>query len=640
MRRSLRLGFAAFAIAVGACSEYQLSPSQPDVAPTRLTPRFSLVAPPTQCPTVAESQKTVDNLLPQIFGPGQGRRGKAQGYSNSIMQARRNGDTQLERAFVDSLINYTLANYYAGNLIGGQSQDAQIRLLNFIYAMYCASSIHPIPDLSDVFSASNTVFLRNSSPTTTVSADSAAVQVEHGEVPTTVFGTYVSVFKTTTPLPTSLDWYGGDGFKQGAYEFVSNPPVEFTSPVLTGVCIRYDDSFVSPNDLRVAHEVPAGYTPTNGNTVLTTAGGTIEIAAYSDPGPLGLACDPLPAPTASRGFLGRVLHQFASLFVATPAWAGASGGSTGGQVRSFSPFAAVDIKLSTSSTGPSSPQLIPIGSTSITAPVSVTVKTRVGNTAIDGVAVAFAPSGSFSPASGTTGASGTVGSTWTLVAGVNTGSATPSLAPLVIAPANFTATAVQLTPPSITTASPLPGATQGEAYALTFQSTGGDGSYAYGLAGGTLPAGLSLSAGGVLSGTPTTQGTATFTVQVTSAGASTTTAFSLTVGYPAAFGSIAFQTAPSNAQCNQIIVPHAAVRVLSTSGQPLAGVRVDIVAVTNNGAKVEVSQPFAISGADGRAVFNTLSINKTGAYRLVAGTSAPWPVTSVQSAKFNISPAC
>jgi hypothetical protein len=67
---------------------------------------------------------------------------------------------------------------------------------------------------------------------------------------------------------------------------------------------------------------------------------------------------------------------------------------------------------------------------------------------------------------------------------------------------------------------------------------------------------------------------------------------------------------------------------------------VDIVAVTNNGSKVEVSQPFAITGADGRAVFNTLSINKTGAYRLIAGTSAPWPVTTIQSGKFNISPSC
>jgi hypothetical protein len=67
---------------------------------------------------------------------------------------------------------------------------------------------------------------------------------------------------------------------------------------------------------------------------------------------------------------------------------------------------------------------------------------------------------------------------------------------------------------------------------------------------------------------------------------------------------------------------------------------VDLVAETNNGSKVVVSQPSAITGADGRAVFTTLSINKTGGYRLIASTKAPWPVATVQSGKFNISPSC
>jgi hypothetical protein len=117
-----------------------------------------------------------------------------------------------------------------------------------------------------------------------VSAESAAVQIEQGEVPSTVFGTYISVFRANGPLPTSLDWYGVDGYKQGAWEFVANPPVEFTADVLVGVCIEFDDAIVSAGDLRLAHGVESEYTPTNGNSVVTTAGGTIEIAQYASPG--------------------------------------------------------------------------------------------------------------------------------------------------------------------------------------------------------------------------------------------------------------------------------------------------------------------------------------------------------------------
>ena len=646
MRRHFGYVFAVAALATAACADNQLAPDRSTAVVETLTPRFSLVAPPTVCPTVAQSQKTVDSLLPQVFGPGQGRRGKAQGYSNSIVQARRNGNTQLEQAYVDSLINYTLANYYDGNLIGGQSEATQIRVLNFFYAMYCASGIHPIPDLSYIFTAENTVLIRNGTPTTTVSADFAAVEVEQGEVPNTVFGTYVSVIRTDQPLPTSLDWYGVDGYKLGAFEFVSNPPVEFTSPVLTGVCIEFDDAIVSAADLRLAHGVEAGYTTdVPGNYVVTTAGGTIEVAAYADPSSLGLACTPLPPPTA-RTFFGRVLQQFARLVVPQQLYAGITGGSTGGTVRKFSPFAAVDTKLNGTGTGPSSPQYIPLGSTEIDVPVSVTATTRNDGTPVDGIVVNFAPASSFTPAQATTNASGTAGSTWTLVDGSNTGIATAPQPLTFVAAVSFSVTAIQVTQVAITSTSPLPTASLGSPYSHTLAASGGDGSsYSWSLTGGALPAGLSLSSGGVISGTPTAMETANFTVQVSSAGGTTTASksFALTVSYPTALGSLTFQPGPSQQQCyalNAIMAPTVAVRVLSVGGLPLAGVQVDLVAVTNNGAKVVVSQPSAITGADGRAVFNTLAINKTGGYRLIASTQAPWPVATVQSGKFNISPSC
>ncbi|MBL8211826.1 MAG: putative Ig domain-containing protein [Bryobacterales bacterium] len=103
--------------------------------------------------------------------------------------------------------------------------------------------------------------------------------------------------------------------------------------------------------------------------------------------------------------------------------------------------------------------------------------------------------------------------------------------------ANTTATkAFTLTiaaPLTITTASPLPSGVVNQAYASqTLAATGGTGTgYAWGLqSGSALPNGMTLSAGGVLGGTPTVAGTFNFTVQVTdSANTPATKAFSLTI---------------------------------------------------------------------------------------------------------------
>ena len=67
---------------------------------------------------------------------------------------------------------------------------------------------------------------------------------------------------------------------------------------------------------------------------------------------------------------------------------------------------------------------------------------------------------------------------------------------------------------TITTASPLPTAQPGTAYSQTLNATGGTSPYTWTLVS-ALPAGLSLSPGGQISGTPTTAGVTTFTVRAT-----------------------------------------------------------------------------------------------------------------------------
>jgi uncharacterized repeat protein (TIGR03803 family) len=81
----------------------------------------------------------------------------------------------------------------------------------------------------------------------------------------------------------------------------------------------------------------------------------------------------------------------------------------------------------------------------------------------------------------------------------------------------------------VTTAS-LPNGTNGFVYSQTLTASGSPPPYAWTLAAGSLPPGLTLTTSGLISGMPTTNGTFNFTVKVTDALSSTATqAFSLTI---------------------------------------------------------------------------------------------------------------
>ncbi|WP_160115092.1 putative Ig domain-containing protein [Bryocella elongata] len=103
------------------------------------------------------------------------------------------------------------------------------------------------------------------------------------------------------------------------------------------------------------------------------------------------------------------------------------------------------------------------------------------------------------------------------------------------ATASFTVTiAASSTSLSIATAT-LPGGTVGATYSATLSAVNGTAPYTYAVSSGSLPAGLSLSTAGVLSGTPTTLGSSTFTVKVTDSTSATASAsFTVTIGAAAA----------------------------------------------------------------------------------------------------------
>jgi hypothetical protein len=89
-------------------------------------------------------------------------------------------------------------------------------------------------------------------------------------------------------------------------------------------------------------------------------------------------------------------------------------------------------------------------------------------------------------------------------------------------------------PLAISTPSPLPGGTESVAYSTQISATGGTTPYTFAATAGTLPAGLSMSSTGLITGTPTTAGTSTFSIRVTDALSVTATkSFTLIVTCPA-----------------------------------------------------------------------------------------------------------
>lgn len=87
---------------------------------------------------------------------------------------------------------------------------------------------------------------------------------------------------------------------------------------------------------------------------------------------------------------------------------------------------------------------------------------------------------------------------------------------------------------TMTASGALAGGTAGSAYSTTLTQTGALGAPNYAVTAGALPPGLTLSAGGTISGTPTATGTFNFTVTVSDAsGCTGSSSYSITVVCPA-----------------------------------------------------------------------------------------------------------
>ncbi|HEU5002696.1 MAG TPA: putative Ig domain-containing protein, partial [Actinomycetota bacterium] len=131
------------------------------------------------------------------------------------------------------------------------------------------------------------------------------------------------------------------------------------------------------------------------------------------------------------------------------------------------------------------------------------------------VASGSLPAGFSLSAAGVLSGTPTVTGTATFSVSAANSAGTTTAGPLSITVSNTTV------PPTFTADTPPTSATAGTAYSYTFAASGTP-APTFSVASGSLPAGLSLSAAGVLSGTPSTAGSSTFTVRASNSAGSVT----------------------------------------------------------------------------------------------------------------------
>jgi len=178
----------------------------------------------------------------------------------------------------------------------------------------------------------------------------------------------------------------------------------------------------------------------------------------------------------------------------------------------------------------------------------------------------------------------------------------------------------------------LPAATVASAYSETITASGGTSPYSYAVTAGALPAGLSLSSAGVVSGTPTASGSFSFTITATDSSTGTgapftaSHAYTLSTNIQAPIAGAVTATVAANSSANPITLnlSGGAAASVAIASNPAHG------AAIVSGTSVSYTPAPGYSGPDG---FTYTATNATG-------TSAPATVAlTVTAPTLAFSPA-
>lgn len=428
--------------------------------------------------------------------------------------------------------------------------------------------------------------------------------------------TYVAAPTISSLSPTSGPTGGGTSVTISGANFTGATSVLFGGIAATGFTVTSANSIVAT--------APAG-TGTVNVTVTTSAGTSAGTAFTYVALPTVTSLSPTSGPTAGgtsvvitgTGFSGTTSVLFGAtsavsftvnsatqITAIAPSGSGAvnvtvtnAGGTSATSAGSVYTFVAAPVASAKSATvAYQTATAIDLSSSISGAHTSIAIGTAAahGTTSVSGDVVTYTPAAGYSgPDSFTYTATGTGGTS---------------------APATVSIT---VTPPTITVspgAGSLPAGTQGMAYSQTFTASGGAAPYTFTMSAGALPSGLSLSTSGVLSGTPTANGTFNFSIKATDAGSAAGTAsYTLTVAVAAPVAGNASATVAANSSGNAV--------TLNLSGGAATSVAIGTQAAhgtaTASGTSITYTPTAGYSGAD------TFTYTATNG----SGTSSPGTVT-------------
>ncbi|RJL89216.1 autotransporter domain-containing protein [Xanthomonas vasicola] len=178
----------------------------------------------------------------------------------------------------------------------------------------------------------------------------------------------------------------------------------------------------------------------------------------------------------------------------------------------------------------------------------------------------------------------------------------------------------------------LPAAVRGTAYNQVLTASGGIAPYRYSIASGALPAGLTLASDGTLSGTPTVQGTSSFTIAVADAGnASATQAYTFTVSdaAPVAVADVAATMTDTAVTAAVTANDTGSITAIAIATAPTNGTAVvnglELVYTPNAGFVGTDVLSYTASGAGGTSAAVTLTITVNARPVAVSVTAAAVP---------------
>jgi hypothetical protein len=185
------------------------------------------------------------------------------------------------------------------------------------------------------------------------------------------------------------------------------------------------------------------------------------------------------------------------------------------------------------------------------------------------------------------------------------------------------------------TTTTLPAATSGVMYSQALMATGGATPYSWTVASGVLPDGLSLSSGGVLSGTPTTAGDYSFAVQVADPGSRTATQPLSVMVAAGAAAQIVWVRQPNNTKKDDPIAPAPMVRVQDGAGNLVTTPVAVTMSITRpRGGSFTGSSVTTVDTVNGLATFDNLRVGDTGnSFRMRARSGN---IQSMESENFRV----